>query len=188
MQPVTQHLSTPVEENKDGHFSSTAHKKYYNKKWRRSKGKQPSTSLGKERIMAIYVYSLDKPKVYLDFNKAVQSQKSEYKTTFRYHALHFVLTKAIRFDSFTSASMGWYPSSERFGDESCFEIVLCHGADVSLFSKLGEAEREALIPPYEVFKVTSVKRRSEQKNLPCEVVYKLKSTRKTLSSLNCALF
>uniref|UniRef100_A0A3Q3FA58 NAD(P)(+)--arginine ADP-ribosyltransferase n=1 Tax=Labrus bergylta TaxID=56723 RepID=A0A3Q3FA58_9LABR len=80
-----------------------------------------------------------------------------------------VLNKAIRFDSFTSASMGWYPSSERFGDESGFEIVLCHGADVSLFLKLGEAEREALIPPYEVFKVISVKRRSEQKNLPCEV-------------------
>ncbi|KAM7009754.1 NAD(P)(+)--arginine ADP-ribosyltransferase 1-like [Tautogolabrus adspersus] len=195
--------------------------KYYNKKWKRSKGKRPSTSLGKEQIMAIYVYSLDKPKVYLDFNKAVRTQKSEYKTTFRYHGLHFFLTdavqtlnarkakdercvtgfrrvnsyfrqdvinKAIRFGAFTSASMGWYPSSERFGDESCFEIVTCYGADVSLFSKLGEAEREALIPPYEVFKVTSVKRRLEFKNLPCEVVYKLKSTGKTLSTLNCALF
>ncbi len=170
--------------------------------------------------MAIYVYTLDKPKIYLDFNHAVQTRKSKYKTTFRYHTLHFFLTdalqtlnarkpeaercltgyrrvnssfrqdvlnKMIRFGSFTSSSMGCYPSAERFGDKSCFEIVTCSGADVSLYSKLGESEREALIPPYEVFKVTKIERRSDQKSLPCEVVYKLKSTRKTLSNLNCAL-
>ncbi|KAI3352992.1 hypothetical protein L3Q82_019565 [Scortum barcoo] len=195
--------------------------KYYNKKWKRKKGKQPATSLGKEQIMAIYVYTLDKPKIYLNFNNAVRTQKQKYKTMFRYHALHFFLTdalqtlnarkpeaercltgyrrvdtcfrqdvlnKAIRFGSFTSSSMGWYPSAERFGDKSCFEIVTCSGADVSLYSKLGEMEREVLIPPYEVFKVTKIERRSDQKSLPCEVVYKLKSIRKTLSNLNCFLF
>ncbi|XP_068583364.1 NAD(P)(+)--arginine ADP-ribosyltransferase 1-like [Cebidichthys violaceus] len=195
--------------------------KYYNKKWKRKKGKRPSTSLGKEQIMAIYVYTLDNPNIYLDFNYAVRTQKSKYKTTFRYHTLHFFLTdalqtlstrkpekercltgyrrvngyfsqdvlnKVMRFGSFTSSSMGWYASAERFGDKSCFEIITCSGADVSLYSKLGESEREALIPPYEVFKVTKIERRSGQKRLPCEVVYKLKSAGKTLSNLNCALF
>ncbi|XP_051241586.1 ecto-ADP-ribosyltransferase 5 [Dicentrarchus labrax] len=213
----------PNEKNKDNNFTLAwgEAEKYYNKKWKRKKGKSPSTSLGKERIMAIYVYTLDKPKIYLDFNKAVRTQKPKYKTTFRYHTLHFFLTdalqtlntrkpeaercltgfrrvnsyfsqdvlnKLIRFGSFTSSSMGWYPSAERFGDKSCFEIVTCSGADVSLYSKLGESEREALIPPYEVFKVTKIDRRSDQKSLPCEVVYKVKSAGITLSNMNCALF
>lgn len=211
------------EKNKDKNFTLawSEAEKYYNKKWKRKKAKRPSTSLGKEQIMSIYVYTLDKPKIYLDFNDAVRTQKSKYKTTFRYHTLHFFLTdalqtlntrkpdaercltgyrrvnscfrqdilnKVIRFGSFTSSSMGWYPSAERFGDKSCFEIVTCSGADVSLYSKLGESEREALIPPYEVFKVSKIERRSDQKSLPCEVVYKLKSTRKSLSNTNCALF
>ncbi|XP_032386361.1 NAD(P)(+)--arginine ADP-ribosyltransferase 1 [Etheostoma spectabile] len=211
------------EKNQDKNFTLawSEAEKYYNKKWKRKKGKRPSTSLGKEQIMAIYVYTLDKPKIYLDFNDAVRTQKSKYKTTFRYHALHFFLTdalqtlnarkpekercltgyrrvngyfsqdllnKVIRFGSFTSSSMGWYPSVERFGDKSCFKIVTCSGADVSLYSKLGESEREALIPPYEVFKVIKIETRSEQKSLPCEVVYRLKSVGITLSNLNCALF
>lgn len=195
--------------------------KYFNKIWKGKKGRRPSSALGKEQIMAIYMYTLDKPKIYIDFNNAVRTQKPAYKTTFRYHTLHFFLTdalqtlnarkpsaercvtgyrrvnsyfsqhavnKLIRFGSFTSSSMGWYPSAERFGEKSCFEIVTCFGADVSLYSKLGESEREALIPPYELFKVTKIERRSAQRNLPCEVVYKVKSTGTTLSSMNCALF
>lgn len=212
------------EKNRDKNFTLawSEAEKYYNKKWKRHKGRRPSSSsLGKEQIMAVYVYSLDKPRVYLGFNNAVRTQRSQYKTTFRYHSLHFFLTdalqtlnarkpedercvtsyrransyfsqdvlnKAVRFGSFTSSSMGWYPSSGRFGDKSCFEIVTCFGADVSLYSKLGEAEREVLIPPYEVFKVTRVERRSDQRSLPCEVVYRLKSIGKPVSSLNCALF
>ncbi|XP_027139605.1 ecto-ADP-ribosyltransferase 5-like isoform X2 [Larimichthys crocea] len=211
------------EKNKDKNFNLawSEAEKYYNKRWNHKKGKRPSTSLGKEKIIAIYVYTLDKPRIYLDFNNAVRTQKSKYKTTFRYHSLHFFLTdalqtlnarkpeaercltgyrrvdsyfsqdvlnKGIRFGSFTSSSMGWYPNAERFGNKSCFEIFTCFGADVSLYSKLGESEREALIPPYEVFKVTKIDTRSEKKDLPCEVVYKVKSTRKTLSNTNCGLF
>ncbi|GAA6227060.1 ecto-ADP-ribosyltransferase 5-like [Lates japonicus] len=211
------------EKNKDINFTLAwgEAEKYYNKKWKRKKGKRPSTALGKEQIMAIYVYTLDKPSIYLDFNKAVRTQRSIYKTTFRYHALHFFLTdalqtlnsrkpeeercltgyrrvnsyfsqdvlnKVMRFGSFTSSSMGWYPSAERFGEKSCFNIITCSGADISLYSKLGESEREALIPPYEVFKVTKIEKRADQRSLPCEVVYKLKSTSQSLSNLNCALF
>ncbi|XP_049428218.1 ecto-ADP-ribosyltransferase 5-like [Epinephelus fuscoguttatus] len=99
-----------------------------------------------------------------------------------------VLNKVVRFGSFTSSSMGWYPNPVKFGDKSCFKIITCLGADVSLYSKLGESEREVLIPPYEAFKVTKIERRSKQRDLPCEVVYTLESTRTPLSNLNCALF
>ncbi|XP_042340205.1 NAD(P)(+)--arginine ADP-ribosyltransferase 1-like [Plectropomus leopardus] len=211
------------EKNKDKNLTLAwgEAEKYYNKKWKPKKGKRPSTSLGKEQIMTIYIYTLDKPQVYLDFNDAVRTQKSKYRSSFRYHTLHFFLTdalqtlnarkpeqercltgfrrvnsyfsqdvlnKVIRFGSFTSSSMGWYPSAGRFGDKSCFEIVTCFGADISLYSKLGESEREALIPPYEVFKVTKIERRSDKKSLPCEVVYRVRSTGTSLSNLNCALF
>ncbi|MEQ2229167.1 hypothetical protein ILYODFUR_016169 [Ilyodon furcidens] len=98
------------------------------------------------------------------------------------------LSKEVRFGAFTSSSMGEYPSNEKFGYETCFEIYTCLGADISLYSKFGESEREVLIPPYEIFKITEIKKRSEDKNLPCEVVLELKSTEKALSNLNCAFF
>lgn len=211
------------EKNRDKNFTLawSEAEKYYNKRWKRRKGRKPSSALGREQIMAIYVYTLDKPQLYLQFNNAVRTQRQKYKTTFRYHSLHFFLTdalqtlnsrkpkdegcvtgyrrvnsyfsqdvlnKGVRFGSFTSSSMGWYPSTDRFGDKTCFEIMTCSGADISLYSKLGESEREALIPPYEVFKVTKIERRSKQNSLPCEVVYKLKSAGRNLSNLNCALF
>uniref|UniRef100_A0A3Q3M7W2 NAD(P)(+)--arginine ADP-ribosyltransferase n=1 Tax=Labrus bergylta TaxID=56723 RepID=A0A3Q3M7W2_9LABR len=175
----------------------------------RNAKKPAHRQLKDDHAVALHMYTQVKF-IQQEFNKAVQTGKHEYNTYgFRFHYLYFYLTDAVkvlrqnstscrttyhrtkmhfnhnvintnmRFGAFTWASLS------KFGDESGFEIVLCHGADVSLFLKLGEAEREALIPPYEVFKVISVKRRSEQKNLPCEVVYKLKSTGKTLSSLNC---
>ncbi|XP_021178054.2 NAD(P)(+)--arginine ADP-ribosyltransferase 1 [Fundulus heteroclitus] len=98
-----------------------------------------------------------------------------------------IVRKNIRFGAFTSSSMGDYPN-EIFGNETCFKIYTCLGADVSLYSKFGESEREFLIPPYEIFKVIEVKKRSDDKNLPCEVVMRLKSTEKSLSNLNCAYF
>ncbi|XP_063740217.1 LOW QUALITY PROTEIN: GPI-linked NAD(P)(+)--arginine ADP-ribosyltransferase 1-like [Eleginops maclovinus] len=193
---------------------------YDNKKRSNKKGRQSTKALGKEQAVAIYVYTLDNPKIYPDFNEAVRTQKHEYKTRFRYHTLNFFLTdalqtlntrkreeernitvyrrvnsyfrqdilnKEIRFGSFTSSSMDRYASDITFGDKSCFEIITCLGADISLFSKLGESEGEVLIPPYEVFKVTNTERRSDQKTLPCEVVYYLESTGKAISNLNCAL-
>lgn len=98
-----------------------------------------------------------------------------------------VLGKEIRFGSFTSTKLQRYKTNENTENKSCFEIVTCNGADISMFSRSGEAEADVLIPPYEVFNVTQIKRRSEEHSLECEVVYKLDSTR-TLSNLNCALF
>ncbi|XP_043969778.1 ecto-ADP-ribosyltransferase 5-like [Gambusia affinis] len=198
---------------KSGEFRKAwlAAEKYYNNKWATT----PST-LKKEQIMAIHAYTLEQPAIYDEFNKAVRTQKSEYKTTFQYHALHFYLTRAIRslksnapecittyrrtnskfetdinreirFGGFTSSSRDDYLDILIFGNTSCFEITTCFGADISEFSKY-EWEKEVLIPPYEVFKVTDIQKRSEENSLPCEVVYKVKSTKKTRSSLNCALF
>ncbi|XP_043969780.1 GPI-linked NAD(P)(+)--arginine ADP-ribosyltransferase 1-like [Gambusia affinis] len=99
-----------------------------------------------------------------------------------------VLNKEIRFGAFTSSSMGTYPREEKFGYETCFEIYTCLGADISLYSKFGESEGEVLVPPYEIFNVTDIKQKSENEDLPCKVVLKLKSTEKALSNLNCTLF
>uniref|UniRef100_A0A3Q2DYP5 NAD(P)(+)--arginine ADP-ribosyltransferase n=1 Tax=Cyprinodon variegatus TaxID=28743 RepID=A0A3Q2DYP5_CYPVA len=160
--------------------------------------------LSKNQIKALHAYTLSRPQLYQEFNKAVREQKAQYQTDFHYHTLHFYLTMAlrslkngseecvtsyrrtpckfqkdvvnnkIRFGSFTSSSKDDY-SEKGFGTESCFEIYTCFGADISPFSKF-ENEKEVLIPPYEVFKVTEIEEESTKK-LPCKVVYKL--------NLNC---
>uniref|UniRef100_A0A3B3XIS7 NAD(P)(+)--arginine ADP-ribosyltransferase n=1 Tax=Poecilia mexicana TaxID=48701 RepID=A0A3B3XIS7_9TELE len=203
----------PNEQNKNENFKQAWNnaEEYYKRKWEK---KNPQ--LKKEQIMALYAYTLDVPPLYSEFNDAVRTQKSEYKTKFPYHTLHFYLTmalrtikpkaencvtvyrrtpckftknvlnKQIRFSAFTSSSVDEY-CDKRFGEESCFEISTCFGADISQYSKF-ETEREVLIPPYEVFKVKEIKKSSELNKLPCKVVYKLQSTETTHSNLNCTFF
>lgn len=98
-----------------------------------------------------------------------------------------VLNREIRFGTFTSSSQGDYLDPKKFGDKSCFKIWTCFGADISVHSA-SESEREVLIPPYEVFKVTKIEKRSDNPNLPCEVVYEVNSTKRNESNLTCALF
>ncbi|XP_077942509.1 ecto-ADP-ribosyltransferase 4-like [Gasterosteus aculeatus] len=95
-----------------------------------------------------------------------------------------VLKQEVRFGSFASASL----DKDRVvsGGKSCFEIYTCMGADVSKHMQ-NEHRVEVLIPPYEVFKVKKISKRSEQGSLWCDVVYELKSTNK-VSNFNCALF
>ncbi|KAL6114930.1 uncharacterized protein ACO6RY_05589 [Pungitius sinensis] len=175
------------------------------------KGKA-DVNLSKEQKMALYAYTSDA--VYADFNKATREQGPEYKTTFKYHALHFYLTtalqtlraqkqcfivyrrtnmffevsnvlkKEVRLGSFASTSLRI--DLKQFGDKSCFEIETCMGVNVSKHSKY-QTEAEVLIPPYEVFTVTKITKGSKLHPLQCDVVYKLKSTRKSLSNLNCVL-
>ncbi|XP_015224910.1 PREDICTED: ecto-ADP-ribosyltransferase 5-like, partial [Cyprinodon variegatus] len=194
------------EKNKNFKLAWEEAEKYYNKRRKKSQ-------LDKNLIKALYAYTLNQPPLYKEFNKAVREQKAKYQTDFHYHTLHFYLTMAlhylkngsekcvtsyrstdskfqkdvvnneIRFGSFTSSSIGGY-RGEVFGNESCFEIYTCFGADISYFSKY-KHEREVLIPPYEVFNVTEIEEESTKK-LPCKVVYKLRSTR-IYSKLNCAL-
>ncbi|XP_077942508.1 T-cell ecto-ADP-ribosyltransferase 1-like [Gasterosteus aculeatus] len=188
--------------------------KVFNQIWEELKANQPTKVLSKEEITALSVYTSDT--TYPGFNKATREQGPKYKTAFKYHALHFYLTRAVqklnalqkecynvyrrtdvffrqdvlnkevRFSSFASSSLR--DDLTDFGDKSCFEIYTCNGADVMEHSEF-ENEAEVLIPPYEVFKVTEITKRSKQpqSGLWCDVVYKLKSTKKTKSNLNCAL-
>ncbi|XP_061588381.1 ecto-ADP-ribosyltransferase 5-like [Cololabis saira] len=206
----------PEEKNKVENFRKAWNEanKYYDDRRNSYTGKDCSSSLSKEQIMALHAYTRDE--VYSEFNKAVRTDKDKYKTTFMYHTLHFFLTDAIqvlkscpesqkcfttyrgvrsimennvkefRFGSFASSSMDKSIALE-YGNKTCFEIYTCFGADITQYSDK-EREKEVLIPPYEVFEVVKLEKQSENKNLPCDYFYTVKSTEKTQSDLNCALF
>ncbi|XP_068452312.1 ecto-ADP-ribosyltransferase 5-like [Clinocottus analis] len=195
----------------------------FKKIWDNSLGsydeRRMNPTLEREQVIALYAYTLDSKSIYQPLNRAVRTERFQYKTSFRFHALHFYLTRAVqklnklegrclkvyrrtkepfrqdvvntrvRLGSFTSSSMLTLEDHHlnAFGDKSCFEIETCMGADISTYSAY-ESEAEVLIPPYEVFTVTDMKEKSEQKDLPCDVVYTLKSTNEHVSNLNCALF
>ncbi|XP_068452374.1 ecto-ADP-ribosyltransferase 5-like [Clinocottus analis] len=182
--------------------------------------------LTREHVLAIYAYTSASGDIYKPFNEAVKTQGPQYSTTFRFHALHYYLTKAVQklivrkpllgsrscptvyrrtnvtlsVDVVvnTQVRFGFFASSSKFtlqqtahkahlfGAKTCFEIETCMGGRVLEYAKFMEAE--ILIPPYEAFKVKGVKKKSEQKDLPCDVVYTLKSTGQPVSNLNCALF
>lgn len=170
-----------------------------------------------EHALAIRVYTYDKPNIHSSLNDDVREGRYKYiqGNSFRYHALHFLLMDAIqrlrkscmqtyrgtnivfanpkpgvRFGAFTSTSED-PKQAIRFGTNSCFDIITCHGASLSKFSKFPD-EKEVLIPPYEVFKVVGVYSNPEVqpeqfKQLNCSVVYQLKSVG-IKSNLRCALF
>lgn len=175
-----------------------------------NRNKNPGHGLTENHAIAIRVYVSGQSKIYGKFNAAVRSSRNVYKTTFNYHALHFLLTDALkhlkedqgkcvttyrgtqlefntknvvnkemRFGSFTSSSRKRVVATN-FGTKSCFVIRTCHGAFLGDYSHLRQ-EEEVLIPPYEKFKVVSVK-----KNQWCDVVYSLNSTG-IISNLDCAL-
>ncbi|NP_001134607.1 NADP+--arginine ADP-ribosyltransferase 1 precursor [Salmo salar] len=170
-----------------------------------------------DHIKAICAYTAEKPDIYSVFNQAVRTNRTEYTTSFHFHSLHFLLTdairllklnqlgchttyrrtkvefvskvnKVIRFGFFASSSLDKEMSKNKFGDKSCFEIKTCFGADLKSFPKLGNHEKEVLIPPYEVFKVIAVLKKENDRNLWCDVVYKLKNIKAPRSNLNCKLF
>ncbi|XP_073688316.1 ecto-ADP-ribosyltransferase 4-like [Garra rufa] len=174
----------------------------------------PEDDLTENHSIAIYVYT-DKD-VYSEFNKAVRSEKEKYQNmTFPWYSLHFLLTEAIqilkktqhgckltyrgtdaefdsdvlntfvRFGSFTSSSLN-RTVAEEFGNAFCFEIYTCEGAEVANYSKFPD-EDEVLIPPYETFKVTDVRNRTDENDLWCDNVFTLESFGK-ISDLNCRLF
>ncbi|KAM7009749.1 NAD(P)(+)--arginine ADP-ribosyltransferase 2-like [Tautogolabrus adspersus] len=147
---------------------------------------------------------------YDDLNRAVRNGKASYKTSFEFHALHFLLSDAIRllklnqrscfttyrrsrllfsgesgqtvrFGSFASSSLN--KDLRQFGRRSCFEIHTCFGAYLKSYSEFDSDEDEVLIPPYEMFNIVSVDRSGEN-DLKCDVVFKLE-TAGVYSSLNC---
>ncbi|XP_061588366.1 erythroblast NAD(P)(+)--arginine ADP-ribosyltransferase-like [Cololabis saira] len=97
-----------------------------------------------------------------------------------------VFKSKFRFGSFTSSSMNKTVALE-FGNITCFKIYTCFGANITQYSSIKE-ESEVLIPPYEVFEVSKVEKRTKRNKLPCDLFYTVKSTKKVQSTLNCALF
>ncbi|KAA0706070.1 Ecto-ADP-ribosyltransferase 5 [Triplophysa tibetana] len=173
------------------------------------------TPVGKDNLAINHLIALDVYTgihVYNAFNNAVRAGNKEYKNlTFGWYSLHFWLTEAlqilkktqkgckktyrgtnaefnnsnkeIRLGSFTSSSLD-QNVTKGFGNVSCFEIYTCHGADVTKYSQYPH-QKEVLIPPFEKFIVSDVKKR-DQDDVWCETVYMLKSSG-IQSNLNCAV-
>ncbi|XP_024000256.2 erythroblast NAD(P)(+)--arginine ADP-ribosyltransferase-like [Salvelinus sp. IW2-2015] len=175
---------------------------------------KPNRALSKTYFLAIKVYVTEYPKIYKSFNEATRTQKKSYSTTFKYHSLHFLLTNALRilnkknkrfqtfrgtnvsfhgvrntemrFGQFTSSSLDKKIAGKHFGTRSCFEIITYFGAPLVGYSQMAH-EKEVLIPPYEVFNITEVLKRKDKKDLWCDVVNKLESTKKGKSDLKCQM-
>ncbi|KAF7223804.1 NAD(P)(+)--arginine ADP-ribosyltransferase 2 [Nothobranchius furzeri] len=136
---------------------------------------------------------------YSDLNQAVRTGWASDSTTFRFHALHFLLSDAIRllkvnqrscytsfrrsrllflgkpgqttrFGSFASSSLN--KKLRHFGQRTCFEIRTCFGAYLKSYSDFDSDEDEVLIPPFEMFKIVSVDT-SGTNHLNCDVLYQL---------------
>ncbi|XP_047434959.1 ecto-ADP-ribosyltransferase 4-like [Mugil cephalus] len=165
-------------------------------------------ALTKDHMKAICVYTAGNPKIYDVFNEAVRTNRKVYGTSFKYHSLHYWLTSAvqilntnqachdtyrrtkaaftgsvnqiIRFGSFTSSSL--FANLTQFGDKTCFKIKTCLGAYLKDYSKLSH-EKEVLIPPYEMFKITNIIK-NKKNDLECDMVYFLESAG-LQSNLNC---
>ncbi|XP_036429358.1 NAD(P)(+)--arginine ADP-ribosyltransferase 2-like [Colossoma macropomum] len=91
------------------------------------------------------------------------------------------VNQKIRFGTFTSSSL--LNNLTHFGEESCFKIKTRYGAKLKKYSAVPH-EQEVLIPPYEVFHITAIKKRDQKNKLWCKVVYELKSAGKR-SDLQC---
>lgn len=145
---------------------------------------------------------------YANLNQAVRKGKDSYRTSFEFHALHFLLSDAIRllkvnqrscymtfrrskwlflgkpgqnmrFGSFASSSLN--RELRHFGEKTCFEIHTCYGAYLKSYSELEADEEEVLIPPYEMFNIVSADMSGGNH---CDVLYKLE-TAGIYSHLNC---
>lgn len=172
--------------------------------------KHEDKALTKKHFQAICLYTAGgEDNFYGIFNEAVRTGGKTYTTRFRYHSFHFWLTSAlqilkdnqpgcyhtyrrtkltlegkindrIRFGFFASSSLK--DDLIQFGEETCFCIETCHGAYLKTYPRLGDHEKEVLIPPYEIFKITA--KDSSECELDCKVTYTLKSAG-TLSNQNC---
>ncbi|XP_050839727.1 NAD(P)(+)--arginine ADP-ribosyltransferase 2-like isoform X2 [Serinus canaria] len=152
-----------------------------------------SSSLTNDQAIALMVYTMKS--VYSDFNKAVRTagkSRREYWDNFHFKTLHFLLTQAlqklrnpykclnvsrgvkdvrfnakfhdkVRFGHFTSSSLN-KTVAWGYGTDTMFEVHTCHGVDIQKFS-FNQSEKEVLIPPFEIFKVTYVNIFGSRRNI-----------------------
>ncbi|XP_065109064.1 ecto-ADP-ribosyltransferase 4-like [Paramisgurnus dabryanus] len=169
-------------------------------------------NLNANHLSAIFAYTGGH--IHNEFNHDVRTGNQQYKNkTFKWYSLHFFLTEAIqilkrsqnechltfrgssdkfneniknntefRFGAFASSSLK-REGTIIFGNESCFEIETCYGANVTKYSLFDEAE--VLIPPYEKFNITAIRKKGE-KDAWCNTVFVLKSSG-IKSNLNCTV-
>ncbi|XP_067346970.1 erythroblast NAD(P)(+)--arginine ADP-ribosyltransferase-like [Channa argus] len=168
--------------------------------------------LTKNHMLAICAYT---SYFYKDINDAVRSGKNIYGSTFQYHQFYYWLTtaiqilkknqqnchkvyrrvkktftgkknKVVRFGSFTSTS--FRTNMTDFGNETCFYINTCLGADLKDYPMFKSREQEVLIPPYEQFKISDIKEGEDKlKDMEdCEKTFILES-KGPHSNLNCRL-
>ncbi|XP_055050747.2 ecto-ADP-ribosyltransferase 5-like [Misgurnus anguillicaudatus] len=177
--------------------------------WKTSEEKisKPKDNLTRNHLIAISLYT--GRRVYNQFNQDVSSGKQKYKNMkYAWYSLQFLLTEATQILKKTQQgckltygvfnakfnenvlnkeirsglfALSFLDRKEaiKFGTESCFEVTTCYGADVTKYSEV--PTQEVLIPPYETFKVTNVK-----KNDWCNTVFVVESSGIT-SDLNCAV-
>ena len=169
-----------------------------------------------DHAKVLYMYTFWKLKNFREsFDQKVKALKQGYSTYgFRFHYLYFYLTDAIQMlrGNQTWCRTTYLHTDKRFsqgvineeirlgtftltaskntshlssGKMSCFEIYTCFGADISYYSAINE-DGQVLIPPYEVFKVTKILKETKTEQ-QCDVVYKLQSTKRPKSDLNCKL-
>ncbi|CAM9600098.1 unnamed protein product [Bubo scandiacus] len=132
-------------------------------KWWNRQGHVPQPpALRPEHAVALLAYTLEEPRMYLEFNAAVREagrSREKYLGAFHFKTLHFLLTEAlrhqsVRFGHFTSTSLQ-NKTIQVFGQDTIFLVETCYGARISNFSSFPE-EEEVLIPPFESFEVTDV--------------------------------
>ncbi|XP_029915439.1 T-cell ecto-ADP-ribosyltransferase 2-like [Myripristis murdjan] len=130
----------------------------------------------KERTAAKETF--DHCSLYFYLSEAIQilkhGQVSCFNTYYKTETLlnQNISKKQMRFSTFVLSSLSRDISPP--GSASCFEIYTCFGAEITHYSALKQSG-QVLIPPYEVFKVSSI-----QTDAPsCEVTYTLRS------NLNC---
>lgn len=173
---------------------------------------QADYALTKNHFQAICLYTAGgNNEFYKMFNRAVLTNAAVYTKSFPYHAVHFWLTSAIqildnnsqtchityrrtntaftgkihqvfRFGSFTSSSLK--TDLFHFGQETCFYIKTCSGAYLKKYPSLRDHEQEVLIPPYEMFNITHVAKKSYKNLSDCKQIYVVESAG-VQSNLNC---
>uniref|UniRef100_A0A3Q1FGV2 NAD(P)(+)--arginine ADP-ribosyltransferase n=1 Tax=Acanthochromis polyacanthus TaxID=80966 RepID=A0A3Q1FGV2_9TELE len=193
-----------------GPYADTLKKNEVKKCVEKNLKEKEDEALTKNHMQALCAYTSNF--MYQEFNTAVRTNESVYTSSFQFHILHFFLTSAIqilnnkyncsttyrrtkdkftgkvkeriRFGSFSSSS--FRTDLLPFGNKSCFKITTCTGAYLKRYSVYDE--KEVLIPPYEVFRITE--KYEGNSKLPelkdCGVVFVLKSEGDQ-SRLNCKI-
>ncbi|XP_067326556.1 GPI-linked NAD(P)(+)--arginine ADP-ribosyltransferase 1-like [Anolis sagrei] len=176
-------------------------------RWKQTQGSpNVSRNFGESYAVAITAYT-SRGALYRKFNEAVREggeSTDQYHHSFPFKSFHFLLTKAhqalksscrtvyrgikdlrfnvsdprkpIRFGQFASSSLK-KEVAERYGKDTFFTIQTCLGVNISHFS-FHPYQEEVLIPPYEVFRVVSIREKGAHIELKANGTH---------SNFNCGL-